>query len=60
MYRRPPSLRKVFFFLAHKVCVLLYIDFPEVFGLTEFDLGSTVYISSQAFHARVDPFDDFQ
>ena len=24
-----------FFLLAHKVCQLLYIDFPVVFGLTE-------------------------
>ena len=38
-------------------------DEVVVFGLTEFwsrpgDLGSTVYISSQAFYAGVDPFND--
>ena len=34
--------------------------FAVVFGLTEFDLGSTVYLSSQAFYAGVDPFNDFE
>ena len=28
--------------------------------LPNFDLGNTVYISSQAFYAGVDPFDDFE
>ena len=36
-------------FLAHKVCLLLYIDFLWFLVSQNFDLGSTVYISSQAF-----------
>ena len=28
--------------------------------LPNFDLGNTVYISSQPFYAGVDPFDDFE
>ena len=32
-------------------------SFPK---LPNFDLGNTVYISSQAFYAGVDPFDDFE
>ena len=50
----------MFFFLAHKVCLLLYIDFLWFLVWQNFDLGSTVYISSQAFYAGVDPFDDFE
>ena len=46
--------------LAHKVCLLLYIDFLWFLVWQNFDLGSTVYISSQAFYAGVDPFDDFE
>ena len=48
------------FFLAHKVCLLLYIDFLWFLVWQNFDLGSTVYISSQAFYAGVDPFNDFE
>ena len=50
----------IFFFLAHKVSLLLYIDFLWFLVRQNFDLGSTVYISSQAFYAGVDPFDDFE
>jgi len=37
------------FFLSHKVCLLLYIDFLWLLVSQNFDLGSTVYIFSQAF-----------
>ena len=36
------------------------IDFLWFLVWQNFDLGSTVYISSQAFYAGVDPFDDFE
>ena len=48
------------FFFAHKVCLLLYIDFLWFLVWQNFDLRSTVYISSQAFYAGVDPFNDFE
>ena len=41
-------------------CLLLYIDFLLFLVWQNFDLGSTVYISSQAFYAGVDPCDDFE
>ena len=37
------------YLLAHWVCLLLYIDFLWFLVSQNFDLGSTVYISSQAF-----------
>ena len=47
-----------FNFLAHKVCLLLYIDFLWFLVWQNFDLGSIVYISSQEFYPGVDPYDD--
>ena len=41
--------------------VLRFRDLGASFSkLPNFDLGNTVYISSQAFYAGVDPFDDFE
>ena len=41
------------------VCFLC-IDFLWFFVWQNFDLGTTVYISNQAFYAGVDLFDDFE
>ena len=49
----------VFFKLIKSVC-LVRIDVLWFLVWQNFDLESIVYISSQAFYAGVDPFNDFE
>ena len=49
-----------FWVLRASVFVFECFVFETTLKLPSFDLGSTVYIFSQAFYAGVDPFDDFE